>query len=95
MVRAFHFVNPHPWVELDVVDDARSQRWRLELDNRFELVAIGMTDATLTPGDEVVVSGSASRETARALYVRSLLRSVDGLHYEQVGQSPRLTRPRR
>ena len=51
-VREFQFVNPHPWIGLDVAGDAgRVQTWRLELDNRFELVDVGMRSDTLKPGD--------------------------------------------
>lgn len=96
VVRAFRFVNPHPWVELDRRDDAgRTQTWRLELDNRFELVQVGMTADTLKPGDELVVVGSQSREDASSLYVRKLERPADGLNYEQAGPSPRFNGPKR
>ena len=90
-VREFQFVNPHPWIGLDVAGDAgRVQTWRLELDNRFELVDVGMRSDTLKPGDTVVATGSAGRDGARSLYVRQLDRPADGLRYEQVGASPRL-----
>ena len=90
-VREFQFVNPHPWIGLDVAGDAgRVQTWRLELDNRFELVDVGMRSDTLKSGDTVVATGSAGRDGARSLYVRQLDRPADGLRYEQVGSSPRL-----
>ena len=90
-VRDFQFVNPHPWIGLDVAGDAgRVQTWRLELDNRFELVDVGMRSDTLKPGDTVVATGSAGRDGSRSLYVRQLDRPADGLRYEQVGASPRL-----
>ena len=90
-VREFQFVNPHPWIGLDVIGDGgRAQAWRLELDNRFELVDIGMRGDTLKPGDSIVATGSAGRDGARSLYVRQLDRPADGLRYEQVGPSPRL-----
>ena len=90
-VREFQFVNPHPWIGLDVTGDGgRVQTWRLELDNRFELVNVGMRADTFKPGDVVVASGSAGRDGARSLYVRQLDRPADGLRYEQVGPSPRL-----
>ena len=90
-VREFQFVNPHPWIGLDVTaDGGRVQTWRLELDNRFELVNVGMRADTLKPGDVVVASGSAGRDGALSLYVRQLDRPADGLRYEQVGPSPRL-----
>jgi len=54
-VREFAFVNPHPWIGLDVPgDDGRVERWRLELDNRWELVDVGMKTDTFKEGDAVV-----------------------------------------
>jgi hypothetical protein len=95
-VTGFRFAPPHPFVEIDVTDRAgKSQRWRLELDNHFELVGVGMTADTLKTGDKVTVTGSSARNGDRSLYVRSLERPSDGFLYEQVGSSPRVTRPRR
>src|SRR5205823_5791110 len=54
VIAEFHFVNPHPFVIVDV----NSERWKLEMDNLSELVEVGMTKETLKPGDRVVVSGS-------------------------------------
>ena len=90
-VREFQFVNPHPWIGLDVpADGGRVQRWRLELDNRWELVDVGMHADTFKAGDAIVARGSAGRDGARGIYVLRLDRPADGLHYEQVGQSPAL-----
>jgi hypothetical protein len=92
-VREFHFVNPHPWLGVDVTTaPGQVEPWRL--DNRFELVDVGMKADTLKPGDAVVARGSAGRNGAHSLYVRQLDRPADGLRYEQVGPSPRLTLPR-
>ena len=90
-VREFQFVNPHPWIAVDVTDDGgRVQRWRLELDNRWELVDVGMHADTFKLGDVIVARGSSGRDGARAIYVMRLDRATDGLLYEQVGQSPKL-----
>jgi hypothetical protein len=89
-VREFQFVNPHPWIGVDVTDNGSVQRWRLELDNRWELENVGMDADTFKPGDLIVASGSAGRNGAPALYVRQLDRRSDGLRYEQVGPSPKL-----
>jgi hypothetical protein len=79
------------------VNDGGSDRpeWRLELDNRHELVDVGMTEQTLRPGDRVLVSGSPGRQQARILYVRRLERPSDGFFYEQSGFSPRIRTRRR
>lgn len=90
-VKAFRLLSPHPWVELTVADEAGQARtWRLEMDNLWELSAIGVTAETLVPGDRLVVSGSPARDRSTALYVRQLDRPVDGFRYEQVGTSPRI-----
>ena len=94
-VTAFHFVNPHPYLLVTVREAGAAVEWRLELDNRHELVGVGMTEQTLRPGDRVIVSGSPGRQQARSLYVRKLERPADGLFYEQSGFSPRLRTPRR
>jgi hypothetical protein len=80
---------------VDVTDRAgRTERWRLELDNRRELAAIGMTADTIKPGDRVNVVGSAARNEEPALYVRTLERRADGFLYEQVGSIPRVRLPK-
>ena len=90
-IARFHFVNPHPFVLVDVADQTGPTRqWRLELDNRHELVAVGMTADTLKPGDRILVVGSPGRTQTRILYVRRLDRPADGFRYEQVGSSPRI-----
>ena len=95
-VREFQFVNPHPWISLDVAtDDGGVRRWRLELDNRWELVEVGMRADTFKTGDVVVATGSSGRDGTRAVYVLRLDRASDGLHYEQNGPSPSLRFPPR
>jgi len=93
LVAEFHLVNPHPYLIIDVVsDEGTREQWRGELDNRHELVAIGVTAATFKPGDRVVARGSAGRTEPRSLYVLRLDRAADGFWYEQAGQSPRIRR---
>jgi len=86
----FALVQPHPFIVVDVREDGREERWRGELDNRHELVAIGVGENTLKPGDQVVVSGSVARGVPRAFYVLRLDRPADGFWYEQVGMSPKI-----
>jgi hypothetical protein len=91
VVSEFQFINPHPFVIVAVTaGNSEAEQWRLELDNRFELAAIGVTDETLKPGDRVVATGSLARAEPRALYVRRLDRPADGFRYEQVGSRPRI-----
>ena len=95
VVTAFHYVNPHPFVEIAVTSaDGRSEPWRLELDNLRELAAVGMSADSFKAGEQVLVTGSRARDRSRSAYVRSLRRRADGFLYEQVGSSPRVTRTR-
>jgi hypothetical protein len=91
VVKELQFVNPHPFVIVDVREGGEgSQPWRLEMDNRIELIQVGFTGETLRPGDRVVVVGMPSRSQARSLYVRRLDRPSDGFWYEQAGFSPKI-----
>ena len=94
VVAEFQFVNPHPFVIVTVDAGGGGERWRLEMDNRFELADVGMTSATLKPGDRVVVTGSLGRTEPRTLYIRQLDRPADGFRYEQVGSRPRVNTER-
>ena len=90
-VADFQFVSPHPFVVIEVTDPSgRTETWRLEMDNRGELSAVGMRADTLKKGDRVVVRGGAARDRSRALYIRRLERPADGFWYEQVGSSPKV-----
>src|SRR5262245_37018502 len=95
VVAEFQFVNPHPFVIVTVEAGGAEESWRLEMDNRFELAGVGMTDTTLKPGDRVVVTGSLGRTEPRTLYIRQLDRPADGFRYEQVGSRPRVSTLRR
>lgn len=95
LITQFQFVNPHPFVMMDVKDGSGgAQQWRLEMDNLSELTEVGMTSQTLKPGDRIVVTGSPARTKSQSLYIRKLDRPADGFQYEQVGSSPRIRTPR-
>ena len=99
VVTQFRFVNPHPSVVMEVKDDGgRALSWKLEMDNRRELVEIGFDNVTLRPGDRIVVTGSPARGQAQSLYIRRLERPADGFTYQQIGQRPSIgsttSRPR-
>ena len=92
LVQEFHFVNPHPYLVVYGRRDGVSRVWRLELDNRFELVEIGMTATTFARGDQLVVAGAPGHDDKPVLYVRELDRADDGFRYDQVGNTPRIVR---
>jgi hypothetical protein len=92
IVTEFRFVNPHPFLVIDVATDTAPEPWQLEMDNRFELAEIGVDADTFQSGDRVVVTGSLGRTNPRTLYVMRLDRPADGLRYEQIGTRPRINR---
>ena len=95
VVEEFHFVNPHPVLMIGVTDPSGvRQTWRLEMDNLHELDEIGISRTTFKPGDRVTISGNPDRMEPREIYLRRLDRPSDGLHYEQIGSRPQLTRTR-
>lgn len=87
LVIEFRFVSPHPFI--DMRDSRSGQTWRLDMDNRRELEAIGFTSDSLKPGDRVVVTGNLARREANRLYIDRLDRPADGFGYEQVNSRPR------
>jgi hypothetical protein len=89
-VTEFHFVNPHPYLTVQVNHEGNTQQWRLEMDNRYELSDVGMDKETLKAGDRVIVTGYPAAAQAQGLYIRRLDRPADGFRYEQVGNSPRI-----
>ena len=95
IIAQYQFVNPHPFVVVDVTTNGTTQSWKAELDNRWELQNIGMTPTTFNAGDRVLVSGSPGRDRTPLLYVWRLERPADGFLYEQIGTSPRVSRLRR
>jgi hypothetical protein len=92
VVSAFHFVNPHPFIVVTVDGGGRFEMWKLELDNRFELVDVGVKADTLKAGDRIVARGSKARDGSHSIYALRIDRPADGFWYEQVGSSPRVGR---
>ena len=89
VVTRFQFVNPHPFVVMEISNpDGKAQQWTLEMDNRSELVEIGFDNATLKPGDRIVVTGSPARTQRQSLYIQRLDRPADGFNYRQIGNRP-------
>jgi len=85
----FRFVNPHPFMTLEVKTSGGVQRWKLEMDNRFELAEVGMTRDTFKPGERIIVRGNPAYGEPQTLYIVALERPADGFRYEQIDNSPR------
>lgn len=59
-----------------------SDGWTLEMDNRWELAALGFTEDTLRPGDSLLIKANPSPYDDRALYIRSIEHARLGFRYE-------------
>ena len=91
-IEEYHFTNPHPFLMMGVTAASGvHESWRLEMDNLHELVDVGISKTTFKYGDRVTVSGWPDKTDPRQIYLVRLDRPSDGLRYEQVGSSPRLT----
>ena len=75
VVVEFAMVQPHPFVVVEVRNGGSAVRWRGELDNRHELIAIGMTADTLKPGDRVIAQWQR-RSNAATVSLRVPARSA-------------------
>jgi hypothetical protein len=83
VVTQFHFLNPHPFLVLEVRDEkGNPQRWTAEMDNRYELAELGFETGTVKPGDHVIVLGFPARRHPHSLYVRRIDRPSDGFSYQ-------------
>ena len=81
IVTRFQFINPHPFLTMDVTEGGTVEQWKLEMDNQWELAEVGFDAATLKPGDRIVVTGFPARKQSRSLYVKRLERPSDGFSY--------------
>jgi hypothetical protein len=76
-VTAFHFLNPHSVVELEVKDDkGHVKKWHAEMTSPVHLK--GWTATSLEPGNVVTVTGYRAKSGAAYLWVTSL-RSSNGV----------------
>jgi hypothetical protein len=65
-VTKWEWINPHAWINLDVVNDAGEvEHWRVEGGAPNALIRRGWTKDSLPPGTEIVVEGFLARDGAR------------------------------
>jgi len=75
-VKEFRFVNPHALAAIDVTDDKGAVRqWTVEFDGRLNLTNFGWTEATITPGEHVKISGNPERTGAPRIFFSKLVRT--------------------
>jgi len=54
-VREFQWSNPHAFIELDVANRGRTQRWSIELNSPNNLTRQGWRRSSLTVGERITV----------------------------------------
>lgn len=63
MVTKWEWINPHAWINLDVVNEAgETIAWRVEGGAPNALIRRGWTKDSLPPGTEIVVEGFLARD---------------------------------
>ncbi len=62
-VTKWEWINPHAWVNLDVVNEAgETEHWRIEGGAPNALIRRGWTKDSLPPGTEIIVEGFLARD---------------------------------
>jgi len=77
----WQFVNPHPYLIVEVTTDGRTERWDLSFGGSavVHLTRSGYTKETFKAGDNVIARGSPARlESVRGLLIRGNLTRPDG-----------------
>ena len=79
-VVAFDFRNPHSFIHVLVTDaDGTRARYTVEWSGSSQLANVGITSATLRPGDAVIVTGFPAQNAAeRRIRLMGLERPSDG-----------------
>ena len=73
VVTEMHFVNPHSWVHLDVVDsDGLTTSWRCELAGAIQLTRRGWYPDTLAAGHSVRIVGARARREGNACAMETM-----------------------
>ena len=92
-VSKFALINPHPHmiVEITGIPEGQSidgieigQTWTIEMDNKWELTALGFNNKTFIPGDQIVVAVDPGRQTLyreNTLYLRAAEHQREGFVY--------------
>lgn len=82
VVEDYRFINPHPYITGRLVGSEEDPvRWEIEMDNRWELEAVGFNDSTLVAGDIIQVTGYPGKRNLESIFLRSLDHARLGFRY--------------
>ena len=87
VVTNWAFVNPHPFLYLDVVDEqGETQEWIIEFAGPVRLQKLGWSSQTFTPGEVITAVGNPPKaEGAYGMFSPRIVRE-DGTVVEGVGE---------
>lgn len=77
----FRFINPHPFMTAVPISNTNIEL-ELEMDNRWELQALGFTDETFVPGDKLTITANPSPYSPTDFYVIAIDHHRLGFRYE-------------
>ena len=63
VLKQFHYVNPHGWIDLEVTDPAgKTELWSIETTAPISLRNMGLVPSALRPGDKIKVTAHPLRD---------------------------------
>lgn len=73
-VTEFRFVNPHVQIYFDITNEAgETEHWQGELTAPNKLARGGWTKSTLKPGDQILISGRAARNSGHSVAITEII----------------------
>jgi len=73
-VTSFEFTNPHSQVYFDVKNDkGEIEHWQGSLTAPNKLARAGWTKHTLSPGDQITISGRLGKNSAKSLAINKII----------------------
>ncbi len=73
-VTEFRFINPHVQIYFDITSESDEiEHWQGELTAPNKLARGGWTKSTLSPGDEISISGRAARNGGQSVVINEII----------------------
>lgn len=84
VVTEFVWRNPHSFMKVDVTEkDGATKSWTLEWGSVSQLTQYSITRTSLKPGDKIVVTGQAARDSAAPrVLIETVKRPADGWEWK-------------
>jgi len=73
VVTYFGFTNPHSYIDIDVVEDGKTQQVKVFTVAKLLMKRYGWVEGDCKPGDTVTVTGNPDRKNPGYLYLRKIV----------------------